>query len=133
MSSETTHGDPTKDKYLQLDRKLGAAEQALAADLGEAGRAFDPAHAKLERKVNALSDETKEANEWADEVAAKQEARAKNLNRRSDAFVDDRAAELDRAVANAEASAQEGMARAREEIERAREKAPRAKGKRPAS
>ncbi len=68
-----------------------------------------------------VSDEMKAANERADEVLAKQEARANELDRKSEAFADDRAAELDRAVQNAKAYAEERGAEARERIAKARE------------
>ena len=54
-----------------------------------------------------ISDEMKQANERADEIAAEHEARAQKRDRKIYAFVDDRAAELDRAVTNAKAVASE--------------------------
>lgn len=80
-----------------------------------------------------LSEEMKAANEWADEAAAKQEARAKKLDRKTESFADDRAAELDRAVANAEAVAKEGKVRGRKQLEKARGHLPHRKVQRPAT
>ena len=70
-----------------------------------------------------LSDEIKQADEWADEIAEKHEARAQERDRKIYAFVDDRAAEIDRAVTNAKAFASEDKARAQEHIKQARERA----------
>jgi hypothetical protein len=48
----STHADPSKDEYLELEKKLGAAEYDLAANLADADTALD-AHA--ERRENKLS------------------------------------------------------------------------------
>ena len=69
-----------------------------------------------------LSDEMKKADEWADQAEAKQEERTRKLDEKSQWFADDRAAELDRAVANVEAAAKEGKTKAREQVETARER-----------
>ena len=55
------------------------------------------------------SDEMKQANECADEIAEKHDARAQKRDRKIYAFVDDRAAELDRAVVNANARRERGQ------------------------
>jgi gas vesicle protein len=78
------------------------------------------------------SEEMKQANERADEIAAEHQARAQKRDRKIYAFVDDRAAELDRAVTNAKAVASEDTARAREHIEQMRDRA-RDKAKPPAA
>ncbi len=79
-----------------------------------------------------LSDEIKQADEWADEIAEKHEARAQERDRKIYASVDDHAAELDRAVTNAKAFASEDKAQAQEHIKQARERA-RGKAKPPAA
>jgi hypothetical protein len=78
------------------------------------------------------SDELKQANERADEIAAEHEARAQERDRKIYAAVDDRAAELDRAVTNAKAVASEDTAQARKHIKQTRERA-RDKAKPPAA
>ena len=79
-----------------------------------------------------ISDEMKQANERADEIAAEHEARAQKRDRKIYAFVDDRAAELDRAVTNAKALASDDKAQAQEHIKQARDRA-RGKAKPPAA
>ena len=79
-----------------------------------------------------ISDELKQANEWADEVAEKHDARAQERDRKIYAFVDDRAAELDRALTNAKAVASEDKAQAQEHIKQMRDRA-RGKAKPPAA
>ena len=50
----STHADPGKDEYLELDKKLGAAEyEALAANLAEADKALDAAAEKHKKKLSA--------------------------------------------------------------------------------
>jgi len=60
----STHGDPTKDEYLEVEKKLGAVEDELAANLAETDKALDTAmktgqkdaaaaRKQLKRKVDA--------------------------------------------------------------------------------
>ncbi len=79
-----------------------------------------------------MSDEMKQASEWADEIAEKHQARAQKRDGKIYAFVDGRAAELDSAVANAEAVASERKAHAQEQIKQAGDRA-RGKAKPPAA
>jgi hypothetical protein len=79
-----------------------------------------------------VADEMNQANESADEIAEKHEARAQERDRKIYAFVDGRAAELDRAVTNAKAVASEDTAQAREQIKQTRDRA-RDKAKPPAA
>ena len=62
----STHADPSKDEYLELDKKVGAAEYELAAGLAETDKALDTvvkkgkkqakaARAQLKRKAGARS------------------------------------------------------------------------------
>lgn len=78
-----------------------------------------------------LSEELKEANDFADEVAEKHDARVQKRDRKVYDFVDDRAAELDRAVVNATDDANERKAKTREHAKQARNQARAAKGKPP--
>lgn len=70
-----------------------------------------------------VSDEMKKASEWADEATAKQQERAQKLDRKAEYFADDRAAELDRAVANAQAAGKDRKAKAQAQIEKTRRRA----------
>jgi hypothetical protein len=55
----STHGDPTKDEYLELEKKVGAAESELAAELADAGKALDAATEKRQKKVSSARAELK--------------------------------------------------------------------------
>ena len=48
----STHGDPTQDEYLELEKKVGAAESELVAQLADADNALDAAHEK-QQKISA--------------------------------------------------------------------------------
>ena len=45
--------DPTKDKYLELDKKLGTAEYALAADIAAGNKAFDGAMKTARQQIRS--------------------------------------------------------------------------------
>jgi hypothetical protein len=49
----STHADPSKDEYLKLEEKLGAAEDELAANLAETDKALDTAVKKGKEDVKA--------------------------------------------------------------------------------
>ena len=62
----STHSDPSKDEYLELEKKLGAAEYEIAANLVETDKALvtavkkgkeqaKTARARLKRKAAARS------------------------------------------------------------------------------
>jgi hypothetical protein len=62
----SAHADPSKDEYLELEKKLGAAEYELAANLADTDKALDravkkgkkpaaAARAQLKRKAAARS------------------------------------------------------------------------------
>ena len=55
----STHADPTKDEYLELEKKLGVAESELAADLADADEALDAALARRKKKVSAARTQLK--------------------------------------------------------------------------
>ena len=69
-----------------------------------------------------VSEQLNQADRQADELAAKHQAKAKKLDDKSQAFADDRASELDRAVANAEAFVRDRKAEGREKARKARER-----------
>ena len=50
----STHADPTKDEYLELEKKLGFAESELAADLADADEALEATAGRSD--LNALSE-----------------------------------------------------------------------------
>ena len=56
----STHTDPSKDEYLELEKKLGAAEYELAANLADAGNALDAAAEKRKKKASASRTQLKE-------------------------------------------------------------------------
>ena len=78
-----------------------------------------------------LSEDMKQASKLADEAAEKHDALASERDRKVYGFVDGRVAELDHAVANAQAVASERKATAKQRIKHAPDQVPRAKGKRP--
>jgi hypothetical protein len=45
------HGDPTKDKYLKLETKVGAAEYEIAANLTEDSKALNEAEERRRREA----------------------------------------------------------------------------------
>jgi hypothetical protein len=47
----STHADPSKDKYLELEKKLGAAEYELAENLAETDKALDTAVKKAKKQA----------------------------------------------------------------------------------
>ena len=49
----STHPNPSKDEYLELEKKLGAAEYELAANLAETDRQLDTAVKKGKKQVKA--------------------------------------------------------------------------------
>ena len=49
----STHTDPSKDEYLELEKKLGAAEYEIAANLADADKALDAAAKKRKKKLSA--------------------------------------------------------------------------------
>ena len=64
----STH-DPSKDEYLELETRLGRAEQALAADLADADKELDAAVKGASGHAKALTDRlaTKAAAKRAEE------------------------------------------------------------------
>ena len=49
----STHADPSKDEYLKLEKKLGAAEYELAGNLAETDKALGTAVKKGEKRARA--------------------------------------------------------------------------------
>jgi hypothetical protein len=49
----STHADPSKDEYLELEKKLGAAEYELAASLAETDKTLDTAVKKGKKQAKA--------------------------------------------------------------------------------
>jgi hypothetical protein len=49
----STHGDPTKDEYLEVEKKVGAAEHELVANLAETDKALDTAMKKGQKDAEA--------------------------------------------------------------------------------
>jgi hypothetical protein len=49
----STHADPSKDEYLELEKKVGANEVELAADLARADHKLDAVKEKGKKKVSA--------------------------------------------------------------------------------
>jgi hypothetical protein len=56
----STHADPSKDKYLELEKKLGVAESELAADLADADEVLDAALARRKKKASSARSQLKE-------------------------------------------------------------------------
>ena len=55
----STHADPSKDEYLELEKKLGAAEYELAANLAEIDKALDTAVKKGKQQAKAAGTQLK--------------------------------------------------------------------------
>jgi len=49
----STHPNPSKDEYLELEKKLGAGEYELAANLAETDKTLDTAVKKGQRRAKA--------------------------------------------------------------------------------
>ena len=49
----STHADPSKDEYLEVEKKLGAAELELAANLADAEKTLDAGVEKRKKRVSA--------------------------------------------------------------------------------
>lgn len=49
----STQGDPKKDEYLELEKKVGAAESELAAELADADNALDAGRQRQHQRVGA--------------------------------------------------------------------------------
>jgi hypothetical protein len=49
----STHADPSKDEYLELEKKLGAAEYELAASIAETDKQLDTAVKKGKKQARA--------------------------------------------------------------------------------
>ncbi len=56
----STHGDPTKDEYLEVEKKVGAAEYELAANLAETDKAVDTAMKKGQKDAAAARKQLKQ-------------------------------------------------------------------------
>lgn len=54
-----THADPSKDEYLELDKKIAAAEYELAEGLAETDKALDTAVNKGKENAKAVGTELK--------------------------------------------------------------------------
>jgi hypothetical protein len=52
-------GDPSKDEYLELEKKVGAVEYELAANLAETDKTLDTAVKKRKRQAKAARAELK--------------------------------------------------------------------------
>jgi hypothetical protein len=55
----STHADPSKDEYLELEKKLGAAEYELAEGLAETDKALDTAVTKGKKRARTASAQLK--------------------------------------------------------------------------
>jgi hypothetical protein len=59
-SHMSTHADPSKDEYLELEKKLGAAEYELAANLAETDKTLDAAVKKGKKQAKAARAQLKQ-------------------------------------------------------------------------
>jgi len=56
----STHRDSTKDEYLEVEKKVGAAEYELAANLAETDKALDTAMKKGQKDAEAARKQLKQ-------------------------------------------------------------------------
>ena len=56
----STHRDSTKDEYLEVEKKVGAAEYELAANLAETDEALDTAMKKGQKDSEAARKQLKQ-------------------------------------------------------------------------
>ncbi len=54
-----SNADPGKDEYLEVEKKLGAAELELAANLADADKALDAGVEKRKKRVSAARTQLK--------------------------------------------------------------------------